>query len=88
MTLTEKQDNGGPAFPRPTYESSGGGMVVTHRNGMSLRDWFAGQALTGLASVPCGLGATEAEVAKSDAERAYAYADAMLAARKIEASDA
>lgn len=38
-----KPNDGGPAFPRPAnppYNSSA--------NGMSLRDWFAGQALAGI----------------------------------------
>jgi hypothetical protein len=53
------------AFPTATYEP-----------GMTLRDWFAGQALAGLladsdmASTPTGF-----------AEGAYQYADAMLAER-------
>lgn len=37
-----KHDNGGPAFPRPD------GQLTTGTPGMSLRDWFAGQAIQGL----------------------------------------
>ncbi len=36
--------DGGPAFPLPE------GAGDTGRRGMSLRDWFAGQALTSIAS--------------------------------------
>jgi hypothetical protein len=44
---------------------------------MTLRDWFAGQALAGFASRPCY---SDDEAAAA----AYRYADAMLAARKKE----
>jgi hypothetical protein len=45
------------------------------QHGMTLRDWFAGQALAGrLADGTDGL-------RQSVAEEAYAYADAMLKAR-------
>jgi len=73
-----KTDNGGPAFPRPnsSYASS--------QTGMSLRDWFAGQALAGwLASYAAD--ASHPVVAGSEyvvAGQAYKMADAMLAARK------
>ena len=42
-------NNGGPAFPFPVsvYPS---GQVQPGCYGMSLRDWFAGQALAGLCS--------------------------------------
>jgi len=61
--------DGGPAFPNdgPDFRSN--------FTGMSLRDWFAGQAVTGLLST--GDFATWGEVA----EDAYAFADAMLAER-------
>ena len=70
--------DGGPAFPVPTD--------VYHTNlGMSLRDWFAGQALNGIVQdcmferlIPDGGGKTETDLA---AERAYKMADAMLKAR-------
>lgn len=64
-------DTGGPAFPVP------GDQPHVQMNGMSLRDWFAGQALAGLyASWPhdCdqhGL-----------AHDAYLAADAMMKARQ------
>ena len=61
--------DGGQAFPagNPTH----GG-----HEGMTLRDWFAGQALAGLISVD-GL---DAETASW---QAYQYADAMLRARQV-----
>ena len=46
--------------------------------GMALRDWFAGQALSGIASRnPVGSGEDQAEVVAA----AYSAADAMMVAR-------
>lgn len=68
-----------PAFPF-NYEGDGG-QQVTHQ-GMSLRDWFAGQAI---ASIPNRAwddsGGPEA-VITAWARCAYAVADAMLKARE------
>ena len=66
--MSEKIETGGPAFPRPQ-----GGDV-----GMTLRDYFAAAALTGI-------------IAKGEdemypvfrASEAYALADAMLKAREV-----
>jgi len=66
--MTEK-DNGGPAFPTVA------GQTV-YSNGMSLRDYFAGQALR--AGIISGDWDTSM---KWRAECAYRIADAMLAAR-------
>lgn len=63
-------NDGGPAFP-----SHGSMGEVTHE-GMSLRDWFAGQSLAGLLSDP-----TLDRSCKAFARDAYGFADAMLAAR-------
>lgn len=42
-------NDGGPAFPHDIiHKFSDGTFEVRERSGMSLRDWFAGQALTGL----------------------------------------
>ena len=70
-----KEQNNKPAFPSPMQDD----RDCYARNesgygGLSIRDWFAGQAITGLAQNP----APEAEVAGW----AYALADAMLEARK------
>jgi hypothetical protein len=63
------KDNGGPAFP-----TTAGQVVYSH--GMSMRDWFAGQALAGAmaSDIP-------SYSYQSIAKEAYALADAMLAAR-------
>lgn len=75
--------NNPPAFPR-TGEGFGNSLYDTP--GMSLRDWFAGQALAG------GLANTDTTKAMAMwgspgskiqlAEWAYAHADAMLAERE------
>ena len=56
------------------------GVTVIGESGMDLRDWFAGQALTGLLASPdAHLNAGTDKVA---AENAYQIADAMMEARK------
>lgn len=92
-------NDGGPAFPERYQSGShvqGDGRcqftvpTLVDKPGMSLRDWFAGQALTGGLGNPntpdqlCGLGFKGSK--DMMAEWAYAHADAMLKAR--EASDA
>lgn len=39
------KDNGGPAFP---FEIEHGDGSFTNYTGMTLRDWFAGQALSSI----------------------------------------
>lgn len=46
-----KKNDGGPAFPMPAnYTGEDGPANYDHEpeHGMSLRDWFAGQAMAGL----------------------------------------
>ena len=64
-------NDGGPAFP--VVASTGDPRDGVYcRDGLSMRDYFAGQALAGLSSA----------VTRSDAVRwAWEMADAMLAAR-------
>lgn len=80
MSDSKKIDDGGFAFPsQPDADACG----------MSLRDWFAGQAINGICAGLCAdasndyapnafsrVGITEA------AKDAYLIADAMIAARK------
>lgn len=73
-TPNTEHDDGGPAFPQ-TVDDMGALTVAT--SGMSLRDWFAGQALAGMLGDPERSG----EFAEF-ARYAYQAADAMLAARK------
>jgi len=69
-------NNGGSAFPEPFVPKSSGLSINMHP-GMSLRDWFAGQALAGLCNGARGTGWRKSELAKD----AFAFADAMIAAR-------
>ncbi len=70
---TQVSDDGGLAFP-----SAPEGYEPAH--GMTLRDWFAGQALAGILANE-GVGRT-VDTKLADAMHAYRMADAMLAARK------
>ena len=69
-------NDGGPAFPCPPIRwtnKDGSESVAIMPEGMTLRDWFAGQALT-------SHWASDYSPMKA-AEQAYKYADAMLAER-------
>jgi hypothetical protein len=70
-------NNGGPAFPRPAAFSNAERTACTEQDGMTLRDWFASQAL-----VSMGVEYTD-ECHSSVAQCAYRYADAMLKAREV-----
>ena len=75
------QSNGGPAFPRAPFDytevGSGLDFSVAEQCGMSLRDWFAGQALTGICADPTYNSSSLANFATV----AYEMADAMLEVR-------
>lgn len=83
-------NDGGPAFPRPASEGHhvhDGEHIHGYgeQSGMTLRDWFAGQALIGQLSGDQTEEAPSHEVmadAESFASSAYIYADAMLKARE------
>ena len=80
--MTDKLTDGGPAFPHDKYLRAEDGQWGTYAHGgMSLRDWFAGQALTGIFSACLhdtrGAGQSVEEML---AEKAFRIADAMLAA--------
>lgn len=77
-TKPDLPPDGGPAFPRVTTNAFTGGARVA-AGSMSLRDWFAGQALTGLATL-CGAGAPDYPFEELAAD-AFRAADAMLAVR-------
>ena len=72
--MPERKD-GGPAFPfqlRPT---------ASH-DGMTLRDWFAGQALTGLIAGVLTNHMDGQRSCDSFADEAYEFADGMLCSRE------
>jgi hypothetical protein len=71
--VTDIKDDGGPAFP-PHHNPA------THEYGMSLRDWFAGQAINGMLAGRGG--PVHPHLFYVDADIAYQIADAMLEARK------
>jgi hypothetical protein len=87
--------DGGPAFPRPAFDAPTGEptSALSHdeQDGMSLREWFAGQAVAGLlagdllkphanhSGLPFGPALVDAETV---AVLAFGIADAMIAARK------
>lgn len=69
-------NDGGPAFPGQSLNERGE-PDEPHRSGMSLRDYFAAAALTGICAYHPG--------STPDATaQAYEMADAMLAARNKE----
>jgi hypothetical protein len=72
--MTTERKDGGPAFPITDADRWGKTVV---RGGMSLRDWFAGQALAGMLAWKAGESTVE-----SFAETAYMHADAMLSERQ------
>jgi len=82
--MSEPINDGGPAFPLgPTAGTMkphpDGGLVVTHygmEGGMTLRDYFAAAALTGMMAYG------PPTCRDSDAREAYRLADVMLKARE------
>ena len=78
-----KIDDGGQAFPVPADDKAG----WHSQEGMSLRDWFAGQALAGITAGLCsdvsnGSRAFDRVGFSHAAQDSYNLADAMIAARK------
>lgn len=73
MGAVKKIEDGGPAFPHMAADGH-----PDYRLGLTVRDWFAGQALVGMMQAM--------RPYSNDYERsardAYTQADAMLAARK------
>lgn len=88
--MSDKIKDGGPAFPCPANPDEGHTSPVTGEwvdtsefatasTGMTLRDWFAGQALAHRFTTADG---ADTESAVDVARWAYIIADAMLAARE------
>lgn len=89
--MSEK--NGGSAFPvheiQSEYRDGRYHDVWRPQDGMSLRDWFAGQALSGLLAAEAheqAIGYTP-DRATEMAGKAYGLADAMLKAREASRID-
>ena len=75
--MTHKIDDGGPAFPMS------GDPNVEFDRGMSLRDWFAGQALAGMTAGLTKFRDDLPDIIRPQdiSEIAFTYADAMIKAR-------
>lgn len=71
-------DEGGPAFP--STQACESWQCRKPSSGMSLRDWFAGQAMVGLCANP-NAGVAVLPALQDLADACYNYADAMLLAR-------
>lgn len=73
-------DDNPPAFPTPSITNMDGHVFAPVASGMSLRDYFAGQAMTGwLSSWPRGT--ADMDSLEKVAVSSFAMADAMLAER-------
>lgn len=91
--MSDSINDGGPAFPQPWADNP---EIVAdcpfNSSGMSLRDYFAGQALSGMQTqwryielylTSCGSGKAK-DVREFMAWASYEQADAMLKARNKE----
>ena len=74
------QIDGGPAFPQHVLNPTPETYAIASNNGMSLRDYFAGQALAGFALAAC-IDTHKVIEPGSGAKTAYEFADAWLAER-------
>jgi hypothetical protein len=68
------KNDGGTAFPCSQD-------VRLQDSGMTLRDWFAGMALAGMAALYTQAGGTSEDISKANSAVAYLMADAMLTER-------
>jgi len=73
-----KINDGGPVYPIPSTVTPEG-YVQPGWYGMTLRDWFAGQALAGMLA-KYGIEDSSVETMTEDC---YLHADAMLQAREV-----
>lgn len=77
--MSEKIDNGGPAFPTLTQFTANGDVMSYGVDGMTLRDYFAAKAMGGMLADPDVT--VDYDKGRRLAELSYKLADAMLAAR-------
>ena len=71
--MSDESKDGGPAFPSELHP---------HFEGMTLRDYFAAQALCGILADPNCNGPDFSRLEVAVATQSYQFADAMLEARK------
>lgn len=78
-----KEQDGGPAFPQLQCRDEDGRWSPVRVDGLSMRDWFAGQALAEIVAddIKQGLPADGLDI-RHVPDAAYRYADAMLEARR------
>jgi hypothetical protein len=77
-------DNGGAAFP---VLGNSGQSLYNQAPGMTLRDYFAGQALAGILANPGTVARSREELDEISGKvtrASFMTADAMLAARKVQ----
>ena len=78
------KNDGGKAFPEIISDKDGTGQYDTYSfGGMTLRDYFAGQAIAGIFSSGKEISSNGVKIHEADqfAELAYNIADAMLVER-------
>jgi hypothetical protein len=78
--MTSKKPDGGQAFPQPLAVGPNDDAYPAYP-GMSLRDWFAGQALAGILAFPGVVNGSHDKSAASCVRASYFYADAMIKER-------
>lgn len=81
---TTTMKDGGPAFPTPIALSPQGDVYYADMGtagGMTLRDYFAAKALTGLLTRAKDENTSHDEYVKLIAEASYNYADALIVQR-------
>lgn len=81
MAACREPDDGGSAFPRSDERMPDGTGVMMGSSGMTLRDWFAGQALSGMLHG----GDPDAQHWEVIAAEAFKLADAIIRARQRKA---
>ena len=79
--MSNGKDNGGPAFPQPEINGDPVNSWARGCGGLSVRDWFAGQALAGNISGYVSSDSPAPDEMEKKAVMAYMAADAMLKAR-------
>lgn len=79
-------EDGGPAFARPASALSNPPDWWGPQSGMTLRDYFAGQALAAIIEADGIQYAGNSTSWVTHAAMAYGHADAMLAARSADSS--
>jgi len=71
-------------YVHPGARFSQSGAMLGHGQGMTLRDYFAGQALAGICNAFSGANEDAEWFEQVAAKAVYRIADAMLAAREVQ----